>query len=497
MCERFPEDVLLDYSQDRLPAVSAAEIERHLPECAACRAALRDIRALTSLHAAAEEPSRLAEERIVQMIARVTRKWNTNRAWPRLARRWAIAAGIALVIGASWAWWGGCFTPSAPAEPVIATLTTVQAEVILRRNGVEQVARAGMVLHPRDTLTVPAGGAAVVDFPDASRAELGPQTTVALAERSATRADDPMLFLHEGFLAVNVGPPVDGKPMRIGTPDARAAVTGTKFTLGAGEHRTNLRVAEGAVNLTRISDGVSVDVPAGYHSTVAANVDPKPVPSRGGTVLQIVSRDKRFPDWDRFNQLISDRLVSTRLWRLGFRVEVRHYRDLQPADLDGRALVIASLFDYGIGAEEALRRVGLAEAAVPVICLEPAAYPALGMSGPKEKTDFGFLEGKGKICLASPEHPLAGGLSGEKDDLFRKCVGWGKPAGNAVTVAHLPGHTDRAVIFAYETGTKMMDHDSPARRVGLFLDPWALDENSATAWALVDAAVAWCVEPPR
>jgi hypothetical protein len=207
-----------------------------------------------------------------------------------------------------------------------------------------------------------------------------------------------------------------------------------------------------------------------------------------------VSSDKRFPDWDRFNQLIGERLVSTRLWRLGFKVEVRHYHELQPNDLAGRALVIASLFDYGVG-EEAIKRAGLADAPVPVICLEPAAYPALGMGGPKQDTDFGFFPGTARVTIAAPQHPLAGGLTGDRNDLFRKCAGWGKPADSATVIASLADKPEHAVVFAYDAGAKMTNRTAAARRVGLFLDPWALDEKSVTAWALADAAVEWCVEP--
>jgi hypothetical protein len=497
MCERCADDVLLDYRQGRLPAGEAAVLAAHVTVCAACQAALRELDALQALCAGpAPEPSPAVDRRLEETIRSVAARNRRARSKVRTIRlaRWAgVAAAIALVVGGSWAWWGGWRTPSTtPAERIVATLTAVQAEVVVRRDGVEQVARAGMALRSRDTLTVPAEGAAILDFNDATRAELGPQTTVALADPAA--ASDPMLYLHEGFVAVDAAKPAGGQTVRVRTPEAQAEVTGTKFTLGAGDRRTNLRVSEGAVQFKNIRDGVSVEVPAGYRSTVAANIDPKPVPSRSGSVLQIVSSDKRFPDWDRFNQLIGERLVSTRLWRLGFKVEVRHYHELQPADLVGRALVIASLFDYGVG-EEALKRAGLADTTVPVICLEPAAYPVLGMTGPQEKTDFGFISGTRAVTIADPNQPLAGGLTGEKSDLFRKIVGWGKPAASAIVVAHQAGKPERGVAFAYESGAKMIDRPAPARRVGLFLDPYALDDKATTAWALADAAVEWCVEP--
>ena len=41
--------------------------------------------------------------------------------------------------------------------------------------------------------------------------------------------------------------------------------------------------------------------------------------------------------------LIADRLVVARLWQLGFRVDVRHFDEVQVEDLQDRALLVVSM----------------------------------------------------------------------------------------------------------------------------------------------------------
>ena len=124
MCKRFADDVLLDYRQGRLPAAAAAELTAHIADCPSCQAALSDLEALQTLCTGpAPEPRAVADRRVENLIRHVANR-NKGLSPIRRAAGWTrIAAGIALVIGAGWAWLGGWFVPSSPAQPVIATLT--------------------------------------------------------------------------------------------------------------------------------------------------------------------------------------------------------------------------------------------------------------------------------------------------------------------------------------------------------------------------------------
>ena len=178
---------------------------------------------------------------------------------------------------------------------------------------------------------------------------------------------------------------------------------------------------------------------------------------------------------------------------MGFRVDVRHFEDVQPSDLSDRAIVIVSLFDYGVG-EPAIERIDLAHADVPVICLEPAGYLQLGMTAAREGTGFAFRSGKSAVKFVAPNHPLAAKLDGMRDGLLRGIIGWGRPLDSATLIAHLPEHPEQGIVFAYDAQQMLNNFSAPARRVGLFLDPSGISEQSHDSWRLLEAAVNWSVE---
>jgi hypothetical protein len=325
---------------------------------------------------------------------------------------------------------------------------------------------------------------------------LGPETSLCLHRGGAP------LELRRGFLAVSATHRATDRPLAIRTPDARAEVLGTRFTLGADAATTHLRVAEGLVHLLRVGDGAAVDVPGGYRAVVADGdrADLEPRPSLQGTVLLIASYDRAPSDFARFNRLVGDRLLGRRLRHLGFRVETKAHSDVTAGDLTGRPLVIVSFSELGVGFEQSLERVGLRDADVPVLCFEPLGFPTLGMTGGRKGVDYAWGKGPTPVEFPRPDHPLSGGLAGQRSDLFFDhpgTFGWARPGRMAARIATLPGEGARAVLFAYEAAAEMVTAAAPRRRVGLFLDPSQVGEHSAAAWRLVEAAVEWCAEPPR
>jgi hypothetical protein len=129
--------------------------------------------------------------------------------------------------------------------------------------------------------------------------------------------------------------------------------------------------------------------------------------------------------------------------------------------------------------------------------LEPAAFPVLGMTGPVLQEDFGFRDDSLLIDIAEPAHPLAAEFAGEGVAVFSReadrSLGWARPPASAIRVAHLHGFPHEWMLFGFEKGAAMHDRIAPARRVGLFLNPHAVDERSP-ALRLIDAAIQWCVE---
>ena len=81
------------------------------------------------------------------------------------------------------------------------------------------------------------------------------------------------LRLKQGRFSASVVPQPAGKPMLIHTPSAVLKVIGTQFDVEAGPASTMLYVREGKVQIRRVSDGKTVDVPADHRVVVTADSD--------------------------------------------------------------------------------------------------------------------------------------------------------------------------------------------------------------------------------
>ncbi|UCE46493.1 MAG: FecR domain-containing protein, partial [Phycisphaerales bacterium] len=86
------------------------------------------------------------------------------------------------------------------------------------------------------------------------------------------------LYLKEGNVFVNAKPQSASKPMLIYTQTAILEVVGTQFEAEAEPTATMLSVSEGKVRIKRLSDGVTVDVPAQHRVVAADDRDMQPVP---------------------------------------------------------------------------------------------------------------------------------------------------------------------------------------------------------------------------
>ncbi|MCC7086176.1 MAG: hypothetical protein IT427_14330 [Pirellulales bacterium] len=375
---------------------------------------------------------------------------------------------------------------------VIGRMERLESQVIIERGGAKQKAVVGMELLAKDLLDVPVDGSVELTLMDRLHAKLGPRTTFALA--SAREA-----VLRAGFVQVDARQRISDTPYAIGTSDAEAWIQDACLSMGASRKRTQIRVTEGQVMASRRHDGLTVKIPEGYCSTIAQSIDSGPRPSREGAALFVVSGDL-YPDkhWARFEQVVGDRIIGDRLWRSAMPVRVRTYDKLQAKDLENCAIIVLSLFQFETGFEQKLRDLKLHGLPVPIVCMEPLAFPALGMTSPVYKEDFGFGRDPMLVDIADPSHPLAAGFSGRKLDLFtykaRPGTGWAKPAASAAKIAHLHNQPDRWMLFAYERGELLAEGTAPARRVGLFLFPTGADYDSP-ALDLVDAAIDWCLDP--
>ncbi len=373
-----------------------------------------------------------------------------------------------------------------------ATVVKFEAGTTILRNGGVRAAQVGQRLRPDEWIQVRADSSAQITVGGLGQILLGPEARLGRGRQVR------QLELTSGFIEITAQKQRPGRPWLIRTEEAEAAVVGTKFSLATAHGRTAMRVEEGLVHLTALESGRSEDVGGGNRAYVDDDAKPEVARTRQGSVLLLTSRIPADNKWNRFNQMIGDKFVGSRLWQLGFRVETRHFDEVQTQDLVGRALVIVSLFEYGVG-EPALERIHLAQASAPVVCLEPAAYPVLKMTGAGQGIDHGFKGGPSPVEILLPEHPLAGGLRGVSDRLFQEITSWGSPGPGAVVIARLPARSDQAVLFAYDNGRALVTPSgtppelAPARRVGLFLDPFSVTQDEKEVWQLFEASVDWSV----
>lgn len=380
----------------------------------------------------------------------------------------------------------------------IGRIHRLESQVLIERGGAKQLAVEGMEILATDSLDVLADGSAELTMADQSRAVLGPSTMLAFS--SASEA-----VLQEGFLQIDARHRLANSPLAIATSNASAQIQDARLSMGAARNRTQIRVSEGSVLAVSRIDGQEVTIPEGYSSTISRVIAPGPRPSRSGHALLVVSTksmalvegEREAKKWERFDQVLADRILGDRLWRSATPVRVRTYAELRAEDFVDCAIVVLSVYPLNAGVEQKLANLRVPELPIPVVCLETTGFPVLGLTGNKEGSDFGFSRGPFVVDIVNSGHPLAAGIAGSGLELFafqkNRSYGWGRPAESALKIAHVHDFPNRWMLFAYEQGDSMARGTATARRVGLFIIPaWA--SNASPGFDLIDAAIDWCLD---
>jgi hypothetical protein len=176
----------------------------------------------------------------------------------------------------------------APAATTVRASGTTVAQVVEVKGRVQVLAGLGGARSPargdqslldgQGLQTHGAASSAVLEFPDGTLLELGPDTTVTRlsgGEDPAGRTGGNGKFAHveRGTVGAEVPPQPAGRPLVLVTPQAEARVLGTRLTIAVATDTTRLSVHEGEVQLTRLADEALVKVAAG-HFVVAAETGP-------------------------------------------------------------------------------------------------------------------------------------------------------------------------------------------------------------------------------
>ena len=143
---------------------------------------------------------------------------------------------------------------------VIASLEEINGNVSVKTAdaGVRYV-QSRVEIKSGDTIgTQGASSSVVVLYPDGTRLLVVGSTALTCSVNG-----HKSVVLHGGTLFATVAPQPKTGPMLVATPQVKLQVLGTRFSLEATADQTGVSVNEGRVRLTRLSDGKSVDVPAG------------------------------------------------------------------------------------------------------------------------------------------------------------------------------------------------------------------------------------------
>jgi hypothetical protein len=182
----------------------------------------------------------------------------------------------------------------------------------------------------------------------------------------------------------------------------------------------------------------------------------------------------------------NDAKLEDRLRQFGFTVEERSYVD--PVDAgEGIAVVVLS---STLLAEQL--SASLPDQPIPMVVLESFSYERMGMTGPVQGGDFGALDG---TTIEVVPGPFALGTTGNVIvHMPASAINYGKPSGDAVVGALLPGIAGAASTFGYEAGATMVGRTAPARRVGAFVRTGTIGSLTPDAWELFGAALRWAVQ---
>ena len=184
-----------------------------------------------------------------------------------------------------------------------------------------------------------------------------------------------------------------------------------------------------------------------------------------------------------------DNLLIERLESEGYNVTFILSSIAEITDIAGIDLIYMSATTYAGQIGNTFRNVAL-----PVVVAEPFLFDNMRMT--LNGVDYLGTDTKNKqINIIDDTHPLAAGLTNGTVDITtqNRSYVWGNPTGDAIKIATLTDNPNRYTLFAYETGSEMVNLTAPARRVGFFAHNKTPDRFTDDAFALFDATIAWAL----
>lgn len=161
-------------------------------------------------------------------------------------------------------------TPEAPAPPQVPTrISLAKAEEVDGDVLIDgKAAASGDAVLAGQSLSVGASARLVLVYPDQTRLQFGPGSSIAAVE---ARPSGPWMSVERGTLVAKVAKQAKDRAMVFATPHGDATVLGTALKLTVDARATRLEVTQGRVRLSR--EGKSVDVSAGAFALAAAGTE--------------------------------------------------------------------------------------------------------------------------------------------------------------------------------------------------------------------------------
>jgi len=181
-------------------------------------------------------------------------------------RRWLAMSGIAAAVAIALV--AGFLLMRPSAEPAIVTITEMNGALQWTGDGGRVVRDfdAGSSFPGGTLESLSADSWAVLTFRDGSTVTVSGQSTLTISEDQQKQ-----IHLRKGSVSARVAAQTQGRPMLIHTPTAKLEVLGTQLNVEAEAASTTLRVNEGRVRATRLSDGSVADVPSDHQVIVSAS----------------------------------------------------------------------------------------------------------------------------------------------------------------------------------------------------------------------------------
>ncbi len=185
--------------------------------------------------------------------------------------RWPLATAAALLLAVAVTLTMNAFG----GPPVVATVGEVQGLVVARSEAGERAIEPYMAIRSGDELLGrgPKTGLLLI-YPDGSWVRIDGESAITVS-RSKT---EQRVHLSRGRLMARLQKQPPKRPFIFSTAQATATVLGTRLGLEIEQKATRLRVDEGRVRLTRLSDGRSVEVGAGNTAVAAAGLPLRATP---------------------------------------------------------------------------------------------------------------------------------------------------------------------------------------------------------------------------